>query len=409
MMKKFACAVSILLLLSVYARAQEPAADNAPRILLCVESRTDPLYTEAEIRIVGKSIAFALKAAAERIMIVEYGQGDFPSTPDGRRAVCELLRTDGWLWIGLSGEKTLPVLQVSAYNAVSGISIIEDSFHRGSSLSSGDMSEEKWQEFVPIVAKEFGSIDSTRSSREESKTASLILRGLPGTLITGLPGSPLVVGPEGAVTPSLTVPGVFSIRAGLFGFYPSNLNVYFVADREIILVQEPGSRWAFDLSFFNSLFPGGNAAFFILPNWVFAKLEAMTYLFGLQLGPENVIFSIPLFNFGVGFGTYLAPEDFPARPYIVAGGFLRMSWLPGFAPGIEPLSPGGLSFDVGMELPITRKFALFAEYVPLLYFTAVPDLFLASLGPGENSFGYFISPLGAFSFLNMRFGIRWLL
>jgi hypothetical protein len=411
---KTAYVLCFCLLLAVNAQAQGTTVENAPRLLLCVESRPGSPYTEAEIKIAAKSVAFALKAAADRVMIVEYGIRNFPETTEGRMEACREMRTDGWLWIGLSGEKAAPVLQLSAFNAVSGVSIVEKSFQRDRSLSLQVMVEEKWQEIVPAVAAAFGSLDSSLSSRVESMTAELTLRALPGTLITGLPGVPLAVGTDGSAVASLTTPGVYSARAELFGYSPASLNVYLVSAREISFIQEPGSRWAFDLSFFNSMFPGGNAAFFIVQNWIFAKFEAMTYLFGLALDSENIIFSIPLFNFGLGFGTYLAPEDFALRPYIVAGGFLRISWLPGFAPGVEPLSPGGISLDIGVEFPVFKKGSLFIEYVPMLYLTGNLELFMASLGSVENQVGYYPIPFGTTSFgvlnyLNLRFGFRWLL
>ena len=411
---KTACILCVFILLALDVQAQETTVENAPRLLLCVEDRSGSPYTEAEIRVAVKSIAFALKEAANRIMIVEYGIRSFPETQDGRMGVCREMRAEGWLWIGLSGENTAPVLIVSAFNAVSGVSVLEHSFKRDRSLSLQEMVEEKWPEIVPAVAAAFGSLDSSLSPRVESKAATLTLRALPGTLITGLPGPPLTVGDDGAAVASLTTPGVYSPRAELSGYSPASLNVYLVSEREVSFSQEPGSRWAFDLSFFNSMFPGGNAAFFIIQNWIFAKFEAMTYLFGLALDSNNMIFTIPLFNFGLGFGSYLAPEDFALRPYIFAGGFLRLSWLAGYAPGIEPLSPGGISLDIGVEFPVFKKGCLFIEYVPMLYFTQNLELFMASLGSLENQVGYYPDPFGVMSFgvlnyLNLRFGFRWLL
>ncbi len=411
---KTACVLSVFMILAVHVQAQEPTVENAPRLLLCVEGRSGSPYTEAEIKVAVKSVAFALKEASDRIMIVEYGMRSFPESPDGRMGACREMRTEGWLWIGISGDKTAPVLLVSAFNAVSGASVLENSFQLNRSLSLQELVEEKWPEIVPAVAAAFGSLDSSSSSRVETRASKLTLRALPGTLITGLPGAPLAVGEDGTAATSLTTPGVYSARAELFGYSPASVNVYLVSDREVSFSQEPGSRWAFDLSFFNSMFPGGNAAFFIIPNWLFARFEAMTYLFGLALDSNAMIFTIPLFNFGLGFGTYLAPEDFPLRPYIVAGGFLRISWIPGFAPGVEPLSPGGASLDIGVEFPMFRKGCLFIEYAPMLYFTRNLELFMASLGSVENQAGYYPNPFGLASFgvlnyLNLRFGFRWLL
>jgi hypothetical protein len=399
----------VFLFLSILLPAQETLEERAPRLLLCVENRADPSYGEAELRIAAKSAAFALTSAVKRIVIVEYGLRGFPDSPDGRTDVCRELRTDGWLWIGLSGEKTAPILQVSCFNLVSGVSVIEQEFRRDRILSLQDMAEDRWPEITGAVAESFDSIRSASTAAPESRGAKLTLRALPGTTITGFAGERFSVGEDGVVTASIAGPGVYSIRAALFGYYPVNLDVYIVADREIPVVQEPGSRWAFDVSFFNSLFPGANAAFFILPNWVFARLEVMTYLFGLRLGSEEALFSIPLFYFGLGFGAYLAPEDFIVRPYAAVGGFLRASWLPGFPPEIEPLSPGGIFMDLGAEFPVFHKGCLFIEYAPMLYLTGYPGFFMLSLGPEENRFGYLPTPLGIVSLMNMRFGFRWLL
>jgi hypothetical protein len=237
---KTACVLSVFMLLAVHVRAQETTAENAPRILLCVEGRPGSPYTEEEIKVAVKSVAFALKEAADRIMIVEYGIRNFPETPDGRMGACREMRADGWLWIGLSGERTAPVLLVSAFNAVSGVSVLENSFQRDRSLSLQEMVEEKWQEIVPAVAAAFGSLDSSLSSRVESKAAKLTLRALPGTLITGLPGAPLTVGEDGAAEASLAAPGVYSARAELFGYSPASMNVYLVSEREVSFSQEPG-------------------------------------------------------------------------------------------------------------------------------------------------------------------------
>ncbi len=402
---------AMVLLLSSGFFAQEQAAQRIPRLLLAVENRSVSAFSEAERAVTARSVAFALQSAEKRMAVIDYGSAVFPESRDERAQECARLRADGWLWIGLSGEKTAPILFVECFDIGSERMLLSTEMKKEQELSLAELAEEKWTDIVKAVAAGFqGALHvSSETAATGAGTALVTIQALPGTVITGLPEGPLTVGEDGKASRRVPVPNVYTIRGAVAGYSPVTIDFYLLADRKLSLPQKPAPRWAFDASGLNALFPGGAVSFHMIPNWLFARFDAVTYLVGLQLRDESFLYSMPLFNFRLGAGGYMTPEDFPIRPYAAAGGFLRICWLAGFLPEVEPISPGGMFLEIGAEIPVMEQGRLFIEYSPMDYLTGFPELFLASLGDEGNRTGYLITPVGVLSLLNFRFGFRWLL
>ena len=230
----------------------------------------------------------------------------------------------------------------------------------------------------------------------------------PETRITGLPGGPLVTSAYGVASANLEAPSSYRLRVSLDGYNPTEQEVFVDADREVQIVQQPASTLSAEASFFNAFFLGGDLGYYFLPNTAFLKVGVTSFLLGLSLSRDSLIYSFPLMHVNVQVGCYWAPGDASLRWYTAIGGFFRFVFIPGFPPRIDALSPGGFQFDLGAEIPIAGRSRFFFEYLPMLYLSSYPDLFVDSLG-SRVPFGYVPLAIGALNFVNVRFGVRWML
>jgi hypothetical protein len=72
---------------------------------------------------------------------------------------------------------------------------------------------------------------------------------------------------------------------------------------------------------------------------------------------------------------------------------------------LDPLAPAGFEAVLGIETPIGASARFFAEYEPMLYSTATPELLRSTQ---RSRAGWIFFSRAALQLLSSRIGIRWL-
>lgn len=403
-----------ILVMALLAQAcfsqDSPGTEKLPRrLLVSLDAAAETGYTAQDKAVLGKSLALALREAAQEFSVVEYGTGDFPPSPEARNGEAERLVADSWLWVEISGSRGSPSIRVQSYDLLTQTMTIDQEFTRDREIDPLEASHEHWREIVSLVLEKYHSIDASQVTKNERRTVRLLIRALPDTRITGLPGEPLVASKYGVATASLEAPSSYHLRATLDGYYPAQKDVYVDADAEVQIVQRPGAVWSVEGSFFNAFFLGGDLGYYFLPDTAFLKVGVTSFLLGLAFEQESLLFSYPLVHVNLQVGRYWGAEDAGVRLYTAVGGFVRIVSIPGSPIRIDALSQGGFQLNLGAEIPIMGKSRVFFEYIPMLYLSDYPELFLETMGSSNVPFGFLPVIIGAFDFMNVRFGVRWML
>ena len=400
--KKTPLIIVILLLARVcFAQTSSEAANVPRRLLVSLEAQPESGFTALEAVILSKSLVLSLQEGLPGFRVIEYGPFAFPPTPAARNDEAARRGADSWLWVAVSGSRGSPAIHVVSFDLLTQSTIIDQGFSAVQDLASADVSRVRWEMVVSLAREKY--------QPAVRRTVKLTIHAIPDTRISGLPGGPVLTSPYGAATVNLEAPSFYRVRATRAGYYPAQMELYVDADRDLQIPQQPGSSFSVEGSFFNALFIGGDAGFFLLPDTAFLKVGVTSFLVGLALSPDSLLYSFPLVHVNVQLGSYWSPEDAFLRWYTSVGGFLRVVLIPGFPPHLDAISPGGLQLNLGVEFPLAGRSRLFVEYVPMLYLSAMTDLFLDSLGPNSVPFGYAPVSFGAFDFANIRFGVRWML
>ena len=394
--------IVILLLARVcLAQTSSEAAHVPRRLLVALEALPESGFTSLEAAVLSKSLVLSLREGLSEIRVIEHGPSAFPPTLAARNDEAARRGADSWLWVAVSGSRDSPSVHVVSFDLLTQTTVVDQGFSAVEDLASADVSRVRWEMIVSLAREKYQPAGR--------RTVKLTIHAIPDTRISGLPGGPVLARGDGAATVDLEAPSFYRLRATRAGYQPAQMELYVDADRDLQIPQQPGSSFSVEGSFFNALFIGGDAGFFLLPDTAFLKVGVTSFLVGLALSPDSLLYSFPLVHVNVQLGSYWSPEDAFLRWYTSVGGFLRVVLIPGFPPHLDAISPGGLQLNLGVEFPLAGRSRLFVEYVPMLYLSAMTDLFLDSLGPNGVPFGYAPVSFGAFDFANIRFGVRWML
>ncbi len=396
------------------ANPARPSEDNGPalayprRILLAVEPANASPFTREEALAASKALAGRLKESDRGLEIAEQGPAPFPQLLEERAQAAREQAARGWLLVELSERSSAPAARVVAYDMLSQKIVADRSFPltRGHSLMEAP--RENWEEVASLAAATFPDPAGNKVEVQKAATARLRLRAVPHTRVTGLPGGALDTGDRGVAAVELPIPSSYTLRATAAGYQPSTQTVFLLEEREVTITQRPGARWRLDLSFQDAAFPGLDAAFFLVPDWLFVQAGLTTFQIGLAVNPDQVFFSYPLLDARLLAGSYLGPEDWGMRPYIAAGAFLRVIYPAGQSLQIDLTAPFGAQVSLGADFTLSPMSRFFLEYLPMVYFTAYPSLLHQATGTNDQP-GYILFRGGAVSLLNARFGFRWCL
>lgn len=388
--------------------AQEAAKDaahdaKAPRTLLVAMQGASADSAAA----LEKSLALSLRDALPRVRLIEYGPADFPASMESRAGETARLGADCWLLVAITVDGAGWTLRVQSYDMLARTMTIDTSFTRTDAVDLLQAPHEHWEEIASLVRETYQEETAARMPRNERRTAKLLIHAQPDTSISGLPGGPLVASRYGVASADVDAPSSYRLHATLEGYVPADVEVYVPEDRDVQIVQKPSAAWSIDAGFFNALFFDVEAGWFFLPGTAFVRVGLTSFLVGLALNGDAVLYSFPLVHVNAQIGRYWGSEAAAFRPYTTFGGFIRIASLPGVPLRIDPLSPCGFTLGIGADILLAGTSRFFFEYVPMLYLSTYADLFVESIGGGRLPFGYVPLAIGALDFANVRFGIRW--
>ena len=421
MNKKYASGIVVACLLLaaqwIFAEDQAPPpGQNAPRrILVALEKSWLSGYSSEEMVILQRSFMTVLSEAAGGPAPVSYGfLKGFPGSIKDRNKAARDAGADCWVLLRLSGFKGSPSIQVVSYDLIYDTLTFDFSAPRHEAFPIMDISRERWDDIVPLLARKYPALDPLAYTRGPPAAVSVIIRAKPGTVITGLSPKPLAAGPDGTASVDLPSPAPYSLRATLVGYVPVQMTFYLDGQSEIS-VDQVRSPWLYlDGAFLDGLFPGVSVTYAVPTFPGFVRVGFTSFRAGLAVNQDQLLTSLPLSQITLLFGWYVSPQDRPRRFYLGAGPLLRVTLPPGGSFTIDHLLPWGVQLVAGWEFPFTGNLHAFIELAPTLYATPEPKLFVDSFGTNNGS------PNATLPYLNfppsfavnpfeVRFGVRWML
>ncbi len=374
--------------------------------MLVVGQANVPELTEEELAIVSRSMLLALQEARADLVMAEPARTAQDPSDDGMSLLAEESGADCWMLVEISGTEEGPVFRVRSRDVLTGSTVIDTTVRRvaGEAISVMSLPNERWGELSVLLTGAFPPRDAANLPVRDPGSALLTVRALPGTVLTFTGGTRATVGPDGAAEVTLPTSAAYQLRATHPGSASLLRSLFIQSDRELAIEQKPASRFAVD-AYAQICWPGLAVSYFPVPEWVFVRAGLTTYLVGLVLRPDEIFSSDPLTNFDILGGVYLSPAYAAVRAYVGVGGFLRFVHAPGWPIRLEPLAPAGVQAALGLETSIGASARFFAEYGPMLYGTASPQLLRSTQGSGA---GWIYFNKAALQLLSIRIGIRWL-
>jgi hypothetical protein len=401
----------------VHAEDQAPAPDqNAPRrILVAVEAGWMAGYSSEEMAILQRSFMTALSEAEGGPSPVPFTlTKEFPRSSKDRNKAARVAGADCWVLLSFSGFKRSPSIHVLSYDLIYDTLTFDFSTPRHEAFPIMDISRERWDDIVPLLARKFPALGPLAYSRGPPAPVMVTLRAHPGTQITGLTPNPITAGPDGTATVQLPSPAPYSLRAALVGYVPTRMAFYLDGQSEITVDQVKSPWLYFDGAFLDGFFPGISATYAVPIFPGFVRLGFTSFRAGLAVNQDQTLASLPLSQITLLLGWYLSPEDRPTRFYVGAGPLLRVTLPPEGTLTVDHLLPWGVQLVAGWEFPFAGRLHAFLEYAPTLYSTPEPKIFVDSFGSNNGSPNTTLPyvnfpPSFAINPFEVRFGLRWML
>ena len=407
---KSAGAVCAMLLVVVFsAGAQDagpPDGQAARRLLLVVTRAGNSTLAANDIQLLSRSILMQVQKATSEVVVVESPGSPADVSQTALEQAAKGAGADSWLSVAASGSWTALKLGVKSFDLISSSMVMDISVSRGEWQSALDLALEPWDEIVRPVAGHYHFVQ-TVASPQGARLARLTIAAIPGTTIDGL-GSPALVADEnGTASRDVPVPREYTLHARLRGHSVVSSSIFVSGDRVVKLEQHPISSWALDFSLQDQAYPGVGLSWSPLPGIVAIELQVTSYLVGVSLGTAELFSSAPVTDVALQAGIYLPFQPRLIRAYTMLGVSVRIDSPLQSPLSLDALSPFAVKAMVGAELALSERGSFFLEYAPAAYFTAVPLLLQAALGPGNAPPGWLFTSGVGFNLLSFRAGFRW--
>ncbi|MGA2977090.1 MAG: hypothetical protein ABSF77_17415 [Spirochaetia bacterium] len=408
-MKKNGFLVMILILLASFVSAQTAnQPEMAPRrLLLSVFRQQDAQITDNELLMVSRSLFARLQQGSAEIVVVEPAKDTALGGASQLTAEAEAAGADSWLSISVGGGWAALKIYVQSFDLFSQAMVADFSVARDAWSSSHDLALETWDDVVQPIVAHYHMMEGAAAPSADQQLAELTVTALPGTVVTGIGGSPLTIGQNG--TGSLKVPTdrEYVLRASLPGYAFCAQRIFLSSDRAITFSQAAYPQWTLETSLQDAAHPGAALSFHFSTGQGFIRIGATTCLVGIALNDTEVFSSQPLTNMFLQTGLYITRGKSPLSFYFGIGAFWRVVDQPGVALALDSLSGWGFNWVIGSEIDGPSGGRFFLEYTPTEYLTSVPDLLRASLGPYAAPPGWIFNAQSALNLFSLRIGYRW--
>jgi hypothetical protein len=249
-----------------------------------------------------------------------------------------------------------------------------------------------------------------------------VIKGVPGTVVSGFPKGPVRLGISGRARVAVSVPSTYTLRAEKLGYEPLNTQVLLKEKGgEVILEQKRGSLFSLDVGLYNAQIPSFAFGVFIIPDQIYCKIDVINFRWGIgpfmdesakDKGFEPFL-DFPLMHLGFQIGSYSGQADSGFRLYYGMGGFSRL-YSGGASLSLEPVIPFGFYPLLGIEYSPNPKGRAFFEVTPTFYYVENPGPYtgktlialLDNLYPDGYSSTVVSYKPWILDFMSFRFGYR---
>ena len=139
------------------AAAAPPASASAPavrRLLVVLEPRPAGSYSEVRRASLADSLALSLRRAAPGVLVIPYGNSDFPGPTDRRVEAAKQLGADCYVVVELSGDGKSAMITAESYDMLAETTAITPA--TVASTSTSGRSDPDWSPVVSLVARAYG-------------------------------------------------------------------------------------------------------------------------------------------------------------------------------------------------------------------------------------------------------------
>ena len=398
------------LLLAAWPVAAQDAADQPPtprRVLIAVEKDRWAGFSNDDLGILERSFLTTWSGTEGAPSALAFGSGQFPAKPADREKAARTRGADAWLLLVIAGSPSHPTLNVSSWDLLYQVAPVSLTARRRDPFPMMDIDRELWGDIIPRVVAAWPPIPVTAYNRGTIAAVPVVVRALPGTVVSGLTPKPVVVGRDGTAALQIPSPSPYSYRATLGGYVPEAQSLYYNGEAEIVIHQTRSPWLLLDLALLDGFYPGVSGTFAASPFPGFLRLGFTTFRAGIAVSQDSgILSSLPLSQLSLHAGLYLSPEDRAVRWYAGVGGLLRVSLPPGGTITLYGFMPWGVQGIGGLEITFDPHLRTFIELAPSYYATPLSGLFLAYYA--DSGFPYIpLGTSGALDPVELRVGVRW--
>jgi hypothetical protein len=334
------------------------------KMMLFYRAEPSPL-SEPENLVIYDSLVIALHAVREDCSVIEAAPLAGPETFDERSSVARRLICDSWMYVNVSSSGDKVTVKYILFDSVNEVVVKEDTF-TGDKPDARELSRLFWLD----------TANSLKLLKPLDPLPSYVIKGVPGTVVSGFPKGPIRLGISGKARVTVSVPATYTLRAEKYGYEPLKMQVLLKEKGgEVQLEQRKGSLFSFDAGLYNSQIPSFSFGVFLVPDEMYFKIDLTNFNWGI--GPFMDISSrdrgfdpflnLPLMHLGLQVGAYSSQADATFRWYYGMGGIVRLySGGPNLT--VEPVVPYGFYPLLGIEYSPNPKGRIFFEFTPMFYY-----------------------------------------
>jgi len=339
------------------------------------------------------------------VVVLESPDRAVPVGQEGREDLARRVDADSWVYVFAAGGMADLSVVAEVYDMRNQVRFDPVESTPGFPISYRALAIGLWDDIAAVIRDNFESVVDAED---------VLFRGVPGTQINGLPGSPFIIDEDGSVVVPLPSPATFEGEASLAGFETTTERVYVGFEAPVVeFSQRRLPQFAVDFRLSSFQFPGARFWWFFVPSQAFLRGGITTQLIGLYLVNnagslfDSSALSTVYVDAGYVFGS---PED-STRLWAGGGASLRLSHQPQIIGLDRDAAFGGVHLSLGAEIKPLRQLALFADYQPTFLLAPSPEQFIErsftwNAFPDGNAPGFITLPWGLFDLRNLYLGVR---
>lgn len=396
--------------LPLQAAWEHPEILRERRMVVFMSFDGDSNYTERERQVLYDALVLELAGANPDVVILEEGSTSPPVRFEQKVEFARAQEADAWFEVAVYGSMEQLVARGTSYDLLRTQEFGTFELERPFSTGFRDIERGIWGDAALVLQEHYSRYQDAVEVR---------FRGAPGTTLRNVWDEPFVLGEDGELKLLLPSPMTYRYRATLRGRYPETGTFYLQHDPLFIEIpSERAARFALELFAANFRYAGAAVSLYLMPSSVYVRTAAVSYAVGLFLLDDygeqpvpNVVDGASLTELSSQLGLYLRPPDALLRPYLSAGGVLRLTHDSG-SPAAESSAPYGFIATLGLEYSPTLRTRFFVEYAPRVFEIESRDAFLRTTLPnayvdGQGApAGYIFSGSHLVRVLEFQLGLR---